>query len=511
MLNKNLPKADSVDIMFLLEGTYPYVPGGVSTWVAQMLAAYPEYTFGAVFLGSHPEEYKKIHYTFPENFIHLETKFLFSSKELPNVKLQKTSSSACKTVKEMHDWFRMKHTEEVHPDVFDVNFCLNPKKGVSFSQFLYSKESWDYIKKTYEDHSLEPSFIEYFWTIRNMHLPIWHIANIVHGLPKAKVFHAVSTGYAGYLGALAAKAQNSPLILSEHGIYTKERRIDLLKSHLAHQEFTSVGAGDVEYNYLQKLLVRFFSNIGLLCYQVAEPIVSLFEFAKQQQIADGAPAEKTRVIPNGISVEEFKKARRSPAASIPPVLCLLGRVVSIKDIKTFIRMMRTVVNAMPEAEGWIVGPLDEDKEYVVECLHLSESLGLSKNVKFLGLQNSKEILKKVGLLVLSSISEGMPLVVLEGFAAGIPSVTTDVGSCRALIFGANPDDEALGTAGDVVSLANPKLLAEASLALLQNPERWYKAQATAIARVEKYYNKQKMFNAYKTIYEQALEKNKEKV
>jgi glycosyltransferase involved in cell wall biosynthesis len=43
---------------------------------------------------------------------------------------------------------------------------------------------------------------------------------------------------------------------------------------------------------------------------------------------------------------------------------------------------------------------------------------------------------KIGLVVLSSISEALPLVLLEGFAAGVPAVATDVGSCRQLIYGA---------------------------------------------------------------------------
>ena len=77
----------------------------------------------------------------------------------------------------------------------------------------------------------------------------------------------------------------------------------------------------------------------------------------------------------------------------------------IKDIKTFIRAMRRVVNLMPEAEGWIAGPEDEDPGYAEECRNLTESLGLSDKVKFLGFQRIDEILPKVGALILSSISE----------------------------------------------------------------------------------------------------------
>lgn len=187
------------------------------------------------------------------------------------------------------------------------------------------------------------------------------------------------------------------------------------------------------------------------------------------------------------------------------MLCLIGRVVPIKDIKTFIRAMLTVVREYPDAEGWIAGPEDEDAEYARECRSLAQSLGLADKVKFLGFQKIDELLPKVGVLVLSSISEALPLVVLEGFAAGVPCVTTDVGSCSELVFGLPGDDAALGAAGDVVRIADPAALAGAALGLLQHPERWRAAQAAGIARVERYYTQEQMVGSYRELYTELME------
>ena len=60
-----LPRADSVDVMLLLEGTFPFVTGGVSSWVNQIIRGFPELRFGAVFLGSRPEDYGDLRYALP--------------------------------------------------------------------------------------------------------------------------------------------------------------------------------------------------------------------------------------------------------------------------------------------------------------------------------------------------------------------------------------------------------------------------------------------------------------
>jgi len=83
-------------------------------------------------------------------------------------------------------------------------------------------------------------------------------------------------------------------------------------------------------------------------------------------------------------------------------------------------------------------------------------------------------------------------------------VTTDVGSCSELIFGLPGDDAALGAAGDVVRIADPAALANAALGLLQHPDRWQAAQASGIARVEKYYTQEQMVGSYRTLYTELM-------
>ncbi|MCZ2337915.1 MAG: GT4 family glycosyltransferase PelF [Chitinophagales bacterium] len=278
-------------------------------------------------------------------------------------------------------------------------------------------------------------------------------------LPKARAVHSISTGYAGFMGCLLRKLWGCDFILSEHGIYTKERKIDLAQAQWIAEYPDQAVRGGLNFNssYMRALWIRFFERLSRIIYQSANPIVALYEGNRQRQIRDGADAERTHVIPNGINLLDWQPVLSKRAFSQTPVIGLIGRIVPIKDIKTFIRSIRSIISQLPEVQAWIVGPEEEDPHYVSECRSLVNSLGLQEHIQFLGFQNIKEILPKLDVMVLSSISEAQPLVILEAWAAGTPVVATDVGACSELINGITPEDKALGAAGEVVAIADPAL------------------------------------------------------
>lgn len=504
MTETTFPTAAEADIGLLLEGTYPYVAGGVSSWVHQIIRAFPEYRFALAFLGSTPADYGSMKYTLPDNVVHLETHYIHSGSAKPPVKAEAGDPQAYDLVHRLHEHFR---EPQRNPDsvIGEALAALSSRGNLSDASFLYSRASWDYVTAQYRERSRDPSFIDYFWTVRTMHQPLWMLARVAEAFPQVKAYHSVSTGYAGFLAALMRRKANRPLILSEHGIYTKERKIDLFQSEWIKDNRDPFDRDPAEIGYLRQLWIRFFESLGRMCYSAADDIVSLYEANRLRQIADGAIAERTRCVPNGIDLPRLAALRAlRPAGNPPPILCLLGRVVPIKDVKTFIRAIRVVANRLPAVEGWIAGPEDEDPEYAEECRALADSLGVADRVKFLGFQRIDELLPKVGLLVLSSISEALPLVVLEGYAAGVPSVATDVGSCRQLIHGLEGEDAALGASGRVVGIADPTALAAAAIELLSDPAAWRAAQAAGIARVERYYTQDRMFDSYRSLYRKAL-------
>lgn len=498
----------SADIALLLEGTFPFVSGGVSSWVNQIITGLPEFSFSLVFLGGNRDFYGEYKYKCPDNVVHLECHYLMESWNDKPPEPHKGNKEVFSQVQKMHESLRSSKKNVDDESLSVVMNSLGKKNSLSKEEFLYSEESWEQIKEYYTKYCTDPSFVDYFWTIRTMHAPLFILAKIVESLPRAKVLHSVSTGYAGMLGMMLERTRKLPYILSEHGIYTKERKIDLAQADWITDATETFGTSlDDDVSYIRRLWIRFFEGIGRLTYNSTNPIISLYEGNRLRQIDDGADATRTEIIPNGIDIERFSLLRQERPAGVPPILALIGRVVPIKDVKTFIRSMRTVCNEIPEAKGWIVGPEDEDPEYARECHALCGSLNLQNNVEFLGFQKVDDILKKISLIVLTSISEALPLVILEGYASGVPALATDVGSCRELIEGNNEEDKRLGCSGRVVQIANPEETAKAAIELLSDEKIWKQAQASAIKRVEKYYTQKDMFEKYRNIYNQKLGKS----
>jgi polysaccharide biosynthesis protein PelF len=499
MNNASLPKANKADVALILEGSYPYVHGGVASWMHQIIQAYPDIKFALIFIGSNPKDYPKgLRYELPKNIVHMETHYLFPDDTTITNNLSK---SEFKGLKLFHDFINTKIKPQYQEEFSDLNFFIDLNPGDDYENFFHSKKNWHYIVDTYNKYCTEPSFITFFWTMMNLQKPVWEIANIVPTFIKVKAIHTISTGYAGLLGSLLNHYNKTPLILTEHGIYTKERRIELLQNQITKQS-EQLQRFMGETSYITNLWMRFFDLLSKICYECADPITSLYEGAREKQITEGANLKHTTVIPNGIDIAKFKPCRKSRPKDTPPILCLIGRVVPIKDIKTFIRAINIAKKQIPNIEGWIAGPVAENPDYFEECKNLVAVLDLEKNIRFMpGMQNVLDIFPQIGLLVLSSISEGMPLIILEGFAAGVPALTTNVGACSELIFGTTEEDKKIGASGDIVNIADPQALAKKAVTLLTNKEKWQQTQLAAIKRTETYYTQEQMLTTYRKIYD----------
>jgi glycosyltransferase involved in cell wall biosynthesis len=365
---------------------------------------------------------------------------------------------------------------------------------------LNSREAWELLVRMYERQCPAVSFLDYFWTWRTLLLGLGSV--LLAPLVPARAYHALCTGYAGLYAARARIETGRPALLTEHGIYTNERRIEITMADWLQQDALKTLSIDHLHRDLRDLWIDTFTSFSRAAYAACSKIITLYEGNTLLQLQDGAAPEKLMVIPNGIDIADTACRRRPDSA---PTVALIGRVVPIKDIKTFLRACASLRDYIPDVRVWILGPLEEDPAYVEECQQLTAHLDLTSTVEFKGRVALKDYYPLIDVLVLTSVSEAQPLVILEGAAVGVPAVATDVGSCREMIHGRSDEHPRLGEAGAVTPLANPAATADAIRRLLTDDEFYRRCSQAAQQRVRKYYNKATLDEAYRDIYDTHIE------
>jgi glycosyltransferase involved in cell wall biosynthesis len=300
-------------------------------------------------------------------------------------------------------------------------------------------------------------------------------------------------------GARAKAATQRPFIITEHGIYTNERRIELSVADWIYDSGANGFSALDRVPELRDLWLTAFSSFSQIAYNSSDVITTQFRINQEIQLKDGASEQKQMIIPNGIDVDEFVSiAPRT--GSRPPRILLVGRLVPIKDIRTYILATGILKQLVPGVEAVIVGPDDEDPVYANECRALVKQHRLEDVVKFLGrVPDIVEQFHRSDVIVLTSISEAQPLAILEGGAAGLPAVSTDVGSCREIIEG-DPEDPASEPGGFVVPACNPQATAEAIARLLRDPELRHRMGRALQARVRTKYNQKRVRRMYEALY-----------
>lgn len=179
------------------------------------------------------------------------------------------------------------------------------------------------------------------------------------------------------------------------------------------------------------------------------------------------PEEKLLTIPNGIEGARYDvdvdvaAVRRS--LDVPPTAPVVGfasRLESEKNCQLLVRAFARVVEVHPSAILVVAGYGSQEQPLA----RLAEELGIGPRVRFLGVRDDvPQLLKVFDVHVLCSLREGLPMVILEAFAAGCPTVATAVGGVPSAIrHGSNGE---LVDSGDEAGLADAldRLLGDAGL------------------------------------------------
>jgi glycosyltransferase involved in cell wall biosynthesis len=162
--------------------------------------------------------------------------------------------------------------------------------------------------------------------------------------------------------------------------------------------------------------------------------------------------KNTAVIYNGVIVPSHVA---SPRVDVEVRFVSLGRLAAPKQPRDILLAAAHV----PQAAVWFVGDGPERPD----VQRLTDTLGLTQRVRFFGpLDEPMSVLQQADVLVLASAHEGLPNAVIEGMAAGLPVLATDVGGISEVVEH--------GRNGFLVPPGRPEVLADAMTRLVTTPE-----------------------------------------
>ncbi|MEU6172540.1 GT4 family glycosyltransferase PelF [Streptantibioticus parmotrematis] len=293
--------------------------------------------------------------------------------------------------------------------------------------------------------------------------------------PRDGVTHAVSGGLAALPGLVARHLHGTPFLLTEHGVYLRERYL---------------GYRTGPYTWPVKALVLgFFRMLARESYLRAALVTPGNRYNRRWEEHGGAAPARIRTVYNGVDPGAFPPAGPEPDT---PTLSWAGRVDPIKDLETLIRAFALVHAELPAARLRLFGGTPRGGEaYRERCRALAAELGIAASVTFEGrVDDIRDAYAAGNVVMLSSISEGFPFTLIEAMSCGRATVSTDVGGVR----------EAVGDTGLVVPPREPEQMARAALDLLNDPRRRARMGEGARLRVVERFTLRRTIDTFRSVY-----------
>ncbi|MFD0359799.1 DUF3492 domain-containing protein [Streptomyces sp. NPDC127110] len=291
------------------------------------------------------------------------------------------------------------------------------------------------------------------------------------GLGRADVCHAAAGGVAAVPGLLAKRFFGVPLLVTEYGVQ--------LRAHYLEQREDTRSA-------VRALLAAFHIRLAGEIYARADLLTPGNAHARRWQERCGAPRERLRTVYPGMEADRFAAVGEDPDRGDPDTLVWVGRIEPAKDLIALLHAFAEVRRAAPHTRLRIFASAAAPG-YLSDCRSLAAQLFPDEAADARTVGESPVTFEEIGgpeaaspadaygagrIVLLSSVIEGFPITLAEAMFCGRATVSTDVGAVR----------EVIGGTGLVVPPRNPRALAEACLALLDDPERAQRLGAAARAR-----------------------------
>ncbi|MET9102427.1 GT4 family glycosyltransferase PelF [Streptomyces antibioticus] len=460
-------------VTLLTEGTYPHSHGGVSVWCDQLVQGMPDLDFDVIAVTGTGRE--PVVWDLPAQVGEVRSVPMWGAP--PEGRTPKGRALA-----------RLAAAYEEF-----LTALLDPRAESGFPPALYA------LARAAADGTLSPflrgdraiTLLTSVWNrpglaVREarptVHDALTATALLEHALrplaappPRTGVAHAVSGGVAVLPGLAALDRHGVPLLLTEHGVYLRERYL---------------GYRTAPYRWpVKAVILGFFRLLAEESYRRAALITPGNRYNRLWEEEGGADPESIRTVYNGVDPAAFP-----PAGPEPHTLTLswAGRVDPIKDLETLIRAFALVRAQLPDSRLRLFGGTPRGGEaYRERCEALAAELGHADAVTFEGrVDDIKDAYAAGNVVMLSSISEGFPFTLIEAMSCGRATVSTDVGGVR----------EAVGDTGLVVPPRDPEAMAAAALELLADPARRRAMGEAARLRVIEQFTLRQTIDTFRSIY-----------
>ena len=506
-----------VDVAIVMESTYPYLKGGVSAVVHDIITGNPDLTFGIIHITWDSHSPRKDLYGMPDNVAWVRVLYL-SMEEHQEDFLRARPRDLRMNRRQRRELSRrilgallaLAQDGQTEPLWDLISEGLSASRRYPVWAILGTRE----FMEAYDDMmpDLGMSMTDIFWCLRDFFSLAYAV--LAEPVPRAQVYHAHTTGYAMLLGVNAAREHGTRVLLTEHNLYVRdtvntllERRLDLNVTLTDYRTFDVTGR--------ERMWMAWWLEMGRLCYPYAYASTYLYPRAITEANELGGDSGRAVVIPNGIVTSEFDASYAARLAAIEEIkkegadkhlwkLVYIARVVPIKGLLDMIDSVRLMVDRGLNIHLDVCGPTEHMPSYFEQCLTRIVELGLESVITIRGTVKVRELLPEFDLFVLPSYNEGLPVVSLETMGAGIPTVSTDVGAVRSVVEDmiVTDDGQTWDPCGIIIEPGDPTVMADKVQEVISDVDLYERLSLNARGRVEAAYDLVKVNASYNTIYRQ---------
>lgn len=301
--------------------------------------------------------------------------------------------------------------------------------------------------------------------------PIRNFLDLCHLIKAEKIQILHTHGYrANIIGLLVSALLRVPIVTTVHGWTIHTNSVKL-------------------YEYLDRFFLRFFDKIIVVSDSIKNTLLnSRISAHKIEKIYNTVDCE---MVKNNASLNEIRK--RFHLSQSDKLVGAIGRLSKEKGIDYLLSAGIEIIAKYPDVKILIIG--DGPERQNLETL--AKQLRISKNVIFCGFQeNVTEFYHLIDIVVLPSITEGLPMVLLEALTYSKPIVATRVGGIPEVITN--------GKTGILVEPQNPSRLAEGIIRILKNPEEANRMASEGRKLVEECFNSNDWNKKVEKIYQEIL-------